>query len=152
MRLAEVILQRISERGLSERQVSIAVFGHDTGIRDLKRTGSTSSKRLEALCEYLDLEFYIGPTRRLADEPVPTREKLLDAEVEAAIERGAAKLLAKDPLVDLVRERAEEGVHQIEIISELIKGLRETHTEHLTPNDLAEKVIAIINESGTRKG
>lgn len=63
METAEIILNRIREIGVAERQVSLEAFGHDTGIRDLKRIGSMSAARLKNLCKVLDLELHVGPRK-----------------------------------------------------------------------------------------
>lgn len=68
MDISKVILDAVARSGLSERQVSIKAFGHDTGIRDIKRSGSLTTNRLAKLCEVLDLEFELRPAGSTAGQ------------------------------------------------------------------------------------
>jgi hypothetical protein len=70
-------LQKAVEYGLenypiSARQASMAVVGHDGLIRDIKAGIIPSADRLEALFDFLDLEFYFGPKRYAEPELVTT--------------------------------------------------------------------------------
>lgn len=63
MDVRTAILDAVARSGRSEREISIAATGHDTAIRDLKKSGSANLKTITKLCEQLDLEFYVGPPR-----------------------------------------------------------------------------------------
>ena len=57
------ILEAVQMSGRSERQVSLTATGQPTAIAMLKTGRVPSVKRVQALCEILGLEFYIGPPR-----------------------------------------------------------------------------------------
>lgn len=62
-RLRDEIEKALVQKGLSARQVSLEVVGHDGLIRDLRAGRSLGADRVAALAEVLDLEFYFGPRR-----------------------------------------------------------------------------------------
>lgn len=59
----------LEKSGVSGRQASIAVVGHDGLIRDIRAGRLPSPEKIEALCEFLGIDFYIGPPRQPADAP-----------------------------------------------------------------------------------
>ena len=82
-RLQGVVEARLAETKQSARQVSLAVVGHDSLIRDLRAGRIPSADRLEALFDYLGLEFYLGPTReRVEPSEAPVE---IDGEAFAAL-------------------------------------------------------------------
>jgi SOS-response transcriptional repressor LexA len=92
-RLQSAIEAALAERGLSGRQASIAVVGHDGLIRDIRAGSIPSADRLEALCELLGLEFYIGPPRGPAQEP-QAAEVRVEGEAFSALPLYGAELAA----------------------------------------------------------
>ncbi len=67
-RLRAVIEEGLASKGVSARQASFDVVGHDGLIRDIRAGRLPSLDKLQALSEYFDLEFYIGPPR---SDPAP---------------------------------------------------------------------------------
>ena len=82
--LAE-IERALEERGMSARQASMEAIGNPDMVRGLRRGRPPTVDRLRAICEVLDLEFYVG--RRRAPDPLD--ERRLELAVETA-ERGLA--------------------------------------------------------------
>ena len=68
--LLGTINRALRARGWSARQASIEAVGSHELIRDMRRGRLPSVERLKALCDVLDLEFYVGPRReaRTIDE------------------------------------------------------------------------------------
>ena len=60
------IERALARRGCSARRASIEAAGSPHLVRDLRRGSGTSVQKMRALCEVLDLEFYIGPRREFA--------------------------------------------------------------------------------------
>ena len=83
--LLNEIERAIRARGWSARQTSMEAVGNPDMIRGMRRGRSPTADRLRALCEVLDLEFYVGRRR----EPDPLDERRLELAVETA-ERGLA--------------------------------------------------------------
>ncbi len=73
-RLQHEIEQALRRKGLSGRQVSMDVSGHDGLIRDLRAGRVPGADRVAALAEALDLEFYFGPRRDSGPVQVIDRE------------------------------------------------------------------------------
>ena len=63
MTYSAAILAALARSGRSGRDVSIAAVGHESAIRSIKRGMDVRVSTLEALCEELGLEFYVGPRR-----------------------------------------------------------------------------------------
>ena len=61
----------VRERGWSTRQASMEAVGSPDMIADMRRGRVPSVERVQAMCEVLGLEFYVGPHRRRA--PVDAR-------------------------------------------------------------------------------
>lgn len=59
--LVGTINRVLRARGWSARQASIEAVGNHEFIRDKRRGRMPSVERLRALCDVLDLEFYVGP-------------------------------------------------------------------------------------------
>lgn len=72
--LMTTINRALRARGWSARQASLEAVGSPELIRDMRRGRMPSVERLQALCEVLDIEFYIGPRRAVVDE-----RRLIDA-------------------------------------------------------------------------
>lgn len=83
--LLSEIERALETRGMSGRRASMQAVGNPDMIRGLRRGRSPTADRLRALCEVLDLEFYVGPRR----DPDPLDERRLELAVETA-ERGLA--------------------------------------------------------------
>ena len=61
----------VRERGWSTRHASMEAVGSPDMIADMRRGRVPSVERVQAMCEVLGLEFYVGPQRRRA--PVDAR-------------------------------------------------------------------------------
>ena len=76
--LLREIERAVRERGWSARQASMLAVGTPELIREMHRGRVPSVKRVQALCQVLNLEFYVGP---------PRDERPVDAErLERALE------------------------------------------------------------------
>ena len=69
MPYTDAILAALSQGKRSARDVSIAAVGHESAIRSLKRGLDLRASTIQALCEELGLEFYVGPPRDEAATP-----------------------------------------------------------------------------------
>ena len=82
-RLQKAVEGALVTKRLSGRRASMDVVGHDGLIRDIRAGRIPSVDRIEALFDYLDLEFYFGPKRQ-PSKPVPLRVvSNLDPEYDA---------------------------------------------------------------------
>lgn len=63
-RIQAAVERALLERDVSARRASLDVVGNDGLIRDIRAGRLPGVDRLEALFEYLGLEFYLGPRRR----------------------------------------------------------------------------------------
>ena len=72
-------------RGWSGRQASLMATGSPELVRGMRRGRDPSVSRFRALCEALELEFYVGPPR----DTLPLDERRLELAIETA-ERGLA--------------------------------------------------------------
>ena len=66
--LLREVERAVKARGWSARQASMKAVGTPELIRSMRRGRVPSVERIQALCQVLDLEFYIGPPR--AERPV----------------------------------------------------------------------------------
>ena len=82
--LLRTIEQAVRARGWSARQASVRAVGTPGLITNMRRGRVPSVERLRALCEVLDLEFYVGPYR---GEELEVDEHRLSLALEAT-ERG----------------------------------------------------------------
>jgi SOS-response transcriptional repressor LexA len=62
-RLKSAVDAALKRRGISARQASFEVVGHDGLIRDIRAGRMPSPDKLEALFEFLGMEFYFGAPR-----------------------------------------------------------------------------------------
>jgi len=82
-RLQKAVEDALASKKVSARRASMDVVGHDGLIRDIRAGRLPSVDRVQALFEYLDLEFYFGP-KRAPDKPAPLRVvSNLDPEYDA---------------------------------------------------------------------
>ena len=81
--LLRTIERAVRARGWSARQASLEAVGSPHLITGMRRGRVPSVERVQALCEVLDLEFYIGPHR----EALEVEEQRLALALEAT-ERG----------------------------------------------------------------
>ena len=99
------VLQEIERalraRGMSARRASIEAVGNAELVKRIRRGEVPTVERLEALCEVLELEFYVGEPRDAApiDEPrleraVETAVRALDGKAGDLIPRDLARLVA----------------------------------------------------------
>ncbi|MDX8354323.1 helix-turn-helix transcriptional regulator [Cognatiyoonia sp. IB215182] len=65
--MLDTINSALQAKGISARQASIAVVGHDGLIRDIRAGRVPSADRIAALYEYLGLEAYFGIPRETGD-------------------------------------------------------------------------------------
>ena len=66
---------------MSARQASIEAVGNAELVKRMRRGEVPTVERLEALCEVLELEFYVGPERDAA----PIDEQRLELAVDTAV-------------------------------------------------------------------
>ena len=81
--LLREIERAVRSRGWSARQASIEAVGSPDLITNMRRGRVPSVDRVQALCEVLGLEFYVGPSR----DEVPVDEERLALALTTA-ERG----------------------------------------------------------------
>ena len=65
-------------RGWSARQASMEAIGTPELIRDMRRGRVPSVERFRALCDALNLEFYVGPHRKVTSVEVRRLERALE--------------------------------------------------------------------------
>ena len=75
--LAEVE-RALRSRGWSARQASLEAVGTPELIRDMRRGRVPSVERFRALCEALEIEFYVGPQRRMDSVEARRLERALE--------------------------------------------------------------------------
>ena len=73
--LLKIIDQALNKQGISARQASILATGGPELIRGIRRGSIPSVERIRALCEVLELEFYIGPARSASSDLIDSPEK-----------------------------------------------------------------------------
>ena len=113
--LVAQINRALRARGWSARHASLEAVGSPELIRDMRRGRLPSVERLQALCDVLDFEFYIGPRR-----PAVTID---ERRLEDALE--AAERTLKTNTIDLApREKARA----VAAIYELLDREREPAT------------------------
>ncbi len=131
LRLQGAIEAALSAKGVSARQASIAVVGHDGLIRDIRAGRIPSADRLEALAEYLGLDFYVGPPRP-SSEP---REAPVEVDGDAftalplynaRLAAGAGSANEPDEIVDRLAFRREyltkEGIQPAQAVLVKVRG------------------------------
>ena len=81
----EAVLDEIEKalraRGISARQASIEAVGNDAFVKRMRSGQVPTTERLAALCEVLELEFYVGPPR----DSAPVDEERLGIAVQTAV-------------------------------------------------------------------
>ena len=80
-RVLQEIERALQARGVSARQASIEAVGNAELVKRMRRGEVPTVERIEALCEVLELEFYIGPQR----DDAPIDEQRLELAVETAV-------------------------------------------------------------------
>ena len=93
-RIQEAVNTALVRKNISARRASKAVVGNDGLIRDIRAGTIPSADRLEALFDYLGLEYYFGKR----PETGPITE--IDGERFAAVPRFDAQLAAGDGLLN----------------------------------------------------
>ena len=73
MTYTQVLLEALAQSGRSGRDVSIEAVGHESAIRSLKRGLDLRVSTIQALCQVLGLEFYVGPPRGADAQPALLR-------------------------------------------------------------------------------
>ena len=111
LREIDAALERL---GVSARAASIRAQGAPEMIRDMRRGHVPSVQRLRSLCEVLDLEFYVGPSRKRWDDEgdwpdVPLRrlERTAQDLVQLTVDAGGTPI-SDDLLSVLIAKRAGE--------------------------------------------
>lgn len=100
-RLRVVIENALAQKGVSARQASMDIVGHDGLIRDIRAGRLPSIDKLQALSDYFGLELYIGPpispelreAAKRQENMVTDTERLLMA--ITAVETGLAQAKRK---------------------------------------------------------
>jgi len=100
-RLQKAVEYGLKNKPISARQASNAVVGHDGLIRDIRAGKVPSADRLEALFDFLDLEFYFGPKRTVEPERVLT----IDSEQFAPVRVYSAEASAGDGVLNPEEDR-----------------------------------------------
>ena len=107
--LLDEIERAVRARGWSARQASMRAVGTPELIRDMRRGRVPSVERVRALCEVLDLEFYVGPPRsgnpvdpRRLERAVETAESVLAATGRTLTHGEKARMVAT--VYDLIGE------------------------------------------------
>ena len=126
--LTTTINRALRARGCSARQASLET-GSPELIRNIRRGRMPSVERLKVLCEVLELEFYIGPTReagaiderRLREAVASTERTLGNHGIVLEPEAKADAVAAVYDLLD--RERAPATAARVE---QLIDALGRT--------------------------
>ena len=76
--LLREIERAVRIRGWSARRASMEAVGTPELIRDMRRGRVPSVERVRALCEALDLEFYVGPRRARDSVDIPRLKQALE--------------------------------------------------------------------------
>ena len=79
--LLEQIEQALVARGMSARRASIEAVGNASLVKRMRSGEVPTVERLAALCDVLDLDFYVGRRR----DPAPVDEDRLQLAVETAV-------------------------------------------------------------------
>ena len=112
--LVAAVNRALRVRGWSARKTSLEAVGQPELVRDLRRGRVPTVGSLEALCEVLDLEFYVGPRRQTGainelrlEEAVESTERALVANgITLQPEAKARAVPAIYELLDREREPA----------------------------------------------
>ena len=128
--LVDEINRALRARGWSARQASVEAVGSPELIRDMRRGRLPSVERLHALCEVLDLEFYIGPRRvpgtldrQRLERAVERTECTLQASARGIEPQAKAEaIVAVYELLD--REQAPETAGRVERLINALTSAR----------------------------
>ena len=131
--LLRIVERALKSRGWSARQASMAAVDNPHLIANMRRGQIPSVDRVQALCEVLELEFYIGPKRstftvdeerlalalETAERGLSRREPAMHvaqkAQLVAAVyeligaERGPANAARLQRLIDVMAGDGREG-------------------------------------------
>ena len=129
--LPDIVNRALRARGCSARQASIEA-GSPELIRNIRRGQVPSAARLRALCEVLDLDFYIGPRREAGAvdearlfEAVTAMERALAAgAISLAPRARAAAIVEVYELLDQQRSPATAAR-----VQRLVEALASTDTD-----------------------
>lgn len=107
--LLREIERAVRARGWSARQASMEAVGTPELIRDMRRGRVPSVERFKALCEVLDLEFYVGPRRVKDSVDILRLEQALETADQVLAETGrelgrADRARAVSAVYDLIGE------------------------------------------------
>ena len=123
-KLLREVERAIRARGWSARQASMKAVGTPELIRSMRRGCVPSVERVEALCQVLDLEFYVGPPR--AERPVDAErlERALETTERTLASTGRTMALAdKARAVSAVYDLIGEGQVNIRKVVSLIEAV-----------------------------
>lgn len=129
--LVAVVNAALRASGRSARQASLDAVGSPEFIRDIRRGRLHQVAKFRTLCEYLGLEFYIGPRRsskavdeRRLEAVVETTERVL-ASTGIALEPGE-KASAYVAVYELIGDdEAPANTERVERLIEAIAGARQ---------------------------
>ena len=87
--LLKIINKALDKQGISARQASILATGMPDLVRNLRRGRVPSVERFRALCDVLNLEFYVGPMRsqRSASPDTPNKDEAMTSLLQEIISR-----------------------------------------------------------------
>ena len=130
-KLLREVERAVRARGWSARQASMKAVGTPELIRSMRRGCVPSVERVEALCQVLDLEFYVGPPR--TEHPVDAErlERALEITERTLASTGrtmavADKARAVSAVYDLIGEGQVNTRRVVSLIEAVTRG-RPTH-------------------------
>lgn len=91
MTYRQALLEALAQSGRSGRDVSIEAVGHESAIRSLKRGLDMRVSTIQALCQVLELEFYVGPPREVGPQPAHSDDEGALAAVGVVEEAGLSR-------------------------------------------------------------
>ena len=133
--LLHEIERAVRARGWSARQASIRAVGTPELIRDMRRGRVPSVERFRALCNVLDLEFYVGPPRsrnpvdsQRLEQAVETAESVLTATGRKMTYSEKARIVSM--IYDLIGEGA--GRANAARVFQLVNAVANTRSTNRT--------------------
>lgn len=134
--LLHEIERAVKARGWSARQASIEAVGAPELIRDMRRGRVPSVERFRALCNALDLEFYVGPPRdrnpvdsQRLERAVETAENVLHAAGRKLTHSEKARVVSM--VYDLIGDEA--GYANARRVSQLVSAVTRPQSNSRTP-------------------